>query len=105
MQKVAWPSTMVQKENGISAIEKAERSAMPVMMPGSAIGRMTSSEMVSRPKKRVWLTAAAQSVPSTRATAVAIEATLTESVSAAQTSGRFQAMANHCVVSPGGGNW
>ncbi len=40
---------------------------MPVMMPGSAIGRMTSSEIVSRPKKFVWLTAAAQSVPSTSA--------------------------------------
>ena len=30
---------------------KAERSAMPVTMPGSAMGRMKSSEMWSRPKK------------------------------------------------------
>ena len=27
-------------------------SASPVMIPGSAIGRMTTSEIVSRPKKR-----------------------------------------------------
>ena len=54
---------------------KAERSAMPVMMPGSAIGRMTSSEMVSRPKNFVRDTAAAQSVPSTSAIAVEIAAT------------------------------
>jgi hypothetical protein len=53
MQKVAWPSTIVQNENGISMMLKAERSAMPVMMPGSAIGRMTSSEIASRPKKLV----------------------------------------------------
>ncbi len=35
---------------GMSNRLKAERSAMPVMMPGSAIGRMTSSEIASRPK-------------------------------------------------------
>ena len=29
-------------------MSKAERSEMPVMMPGSAIGRMNSSEIVSR---------------------------------------------------------
>ena len=73
---------MVQNEKGMSASEKAERSAMPVMMPGSAMGRMTSSEMVSRPKKRVRLTAAAQSVPRTSAMTVEMVATLTDRVSA-----------------------
>ena len=53
MQKVAWPSTIVQNEKGMSTRSKAERSAMPVMMPGSAIGRMTSSEIASRPKNFV----------------------------------------------------
>ena len=33
-------------------MSNAERSAMPVMMPGSAIGRMKRSEMTSWPKKR-----------------------------------------------------
>jgi hypothetical protein len=41
---------------------------------------MTSSEITSRPKNLVRETAAAASVPSSSATAVAIEATLTESV-------------------------
>ena len=67
---------MVQIENGISARLKAERSAMPVMMPGSAIGRMTSSEIVSRPKNFEPETAAAQSVPSTSAISVEIAATV-----------------------------
>ena len=35
--------------------------------------------------------------------AVARLATFTDSMSAAQTSGRFQVTANHCSVSPGGG--
>ena len=51
---------------------------MPVMMPGSAMGRMTASEIVSRPKKRARDIAAAASVPSTSASAVAIAATLSE---------------------------
>ena len=45
MQKVAWPSTMVQVEKGMSITLKAERSEMPVMIPGSAIGNMNSSEI------------------------------------------------------------
>ena len=53
---------MVQNEKGMSTSENAERSEMPVMMPGSAMGRMTSSEIVSRPKNFVPETAAAQSV-------------------------------------------
>ena len=96
---------IVQIEKGISASEKAERSAMPVMMPGSAIGRMTSSEIVSRPKNLEPLTAAAQSVPRTSAIAVEIAATCTDSVSACQTSGRFHVTASHWVVKPGGGHW
>ena len=95
---------MVQKENGISARLKAERSAMPVMMPGSAIGRMTSSDIVSRPKKRVCETAAAQSVPSTRAMAVEAAATRSDRPSASHTSGRFHVTPSHFSVRPGGGH-
>ena len=42
---------MVQIEKGMPMRSKAERSAMPVTMPGSAIGRTNSSEIASRPKK------------------------------------------------------
>jgi hypothetical protein len=83
----------------------AERSAIPVIMPGSAIGRITSSEIVSRPKNRDPEIAAAQSVPSTMAMSVAIAATRSDRPSACQTSGRFQVTPSHCSVSPGGGHW
>ena len=89
----------------MSARLKAARSAMPVMMPGSAIGRMTSSEIASRPKNFEPDTAAAHSVPSIMAIKVAIAATVTDSCSAAHTSGRFQVTASHSVVRPGGGHW
>ncbi len=89
----------------MSAIEKAERSEMPVMMPGSAIGRMTRSEIVSRPKKRVRLTAAAVSVPSTSAIRGEIVATFTESCSACQTSGRFPGHAEPLQREAGRGHW
>ena len=96
---------MVHVENGISISEKADRNEMPVMMPGNAMGRMMRSDMTSRPKKREPLTAAAHNVPSTSAISVAIAATFTDTVSASQTSGRFQVTASHCVVKPGGGHW
>ena len=76
---------------------------MPVTMPGSAMGRMSSSEMTSRPKNFARASAAAASVPSTSAVAVLHTATLNESRIAAQTSSRSQATANHCVVNAGGG--
>jgi len=95
---------MVQVENGMSIRLKAERSEMPVMMPGKAMGRMTSSEIASRPKNFEPETAAAQSVPSTSAMPVEMAATCTESFSASHTSGRFHVTANHCSVRPGGGH-
>src|SRR5690242_5378054 len=105
MQKVAWPRTMVHVENGMSNRLNAERSEIPVMMPGSAMGRITSNEMASRPKNLLPETAAAQSVPRTRAIAVDMAATWTDSVKACQISTRFHATENHCRVSPGGGHW
>ena len=38
--------------NGSSTSRNVAFSAMPVTMPGSASGRMTRNEIVSRPKKR-----------------------------------------------------
>src|SRR6185503_2798820 len=101
MQNVAWPSTMVQIEKSIPMMSKAERSEMPVMMPGSAIGSTNSSEIVSRPKNLARDRAAAASVPKMRARTVAMAATLSESQSGGQMSGRSNhATANHLVVSP-----
>src|SRR5207237_10830883 len=56
MQKVPWPTTIVQSEkvvNGQRAQKvKNELSAIPVMIPGSAIGRTSRNETASRPEKR-----------------------------------------------------
>ena len=78
MQNVAWPRTMVQIEKSRPMMSKAERNDMPVMMPGSAIGRMNSSEIVSRPKNLARDSAAAASVPRISARKVAIAATFNE---------------------------
>ena len=103
MQNVACPSTIVQKLKGISPRLNALRRLMPVMMPGSAIGRTRRSETVSRPKKRERQTAAAARVPSTSAMSVEAAATWSDRSSASWTSGRAHATPNQRRVSPGGG--
>ncbi len=50
MQNVAWPATSVKNVSPPSAWVKSVFSAMPVTMPGSAIGSSTSSDTASRPK-------------------------------------------------------
>jgi len=85
MQKVACPATIVSALNGIPVNEKKEFSATPVMMPGSAIGSTSSSEMASRPKKLNWYRAKETILPRTRASAVAARPTRTESHRAART--------------------
>ena len=57
---------------------------MPVTMPGSAIGRMISSDTALRPKNRVRCSAIAARVPSTSAIAVASSATWTLTHSASR---------------------
>ena len=53
MQNVACATTIVRKpRSSPNTVRKALLRAMPVTMPGSAIGRMISSETVSRPKNR-----------------------------------------------------
>ena len=85
---------------------KAERKAMPVMTPGRAMGRRINRLIWSRPKNAVRVIAAATRVPRMRATEVAMVATFSDSHRGGQMSGRsYQAVANHCVVRPGGGNW
>src|SRR3546814_11220993 len=77
---------MVQKLKGISARLKAARSEMPVMMPGSAIGRMMSSDTVSRPKKRLRATAPAAREPRSMAMRLETAAPRRARTSAAQLS-------------------
>ena len=75
MQKVACPTMIVKSPrstpNGSGRLRKVAFSAIPVTIPGSAIGRMTRNEIASRPKKRCRATAIAASEPSTSAIAVA----------------------------------
>jgi predicted transcriptional regulator len=69
---------MVQIEKSMPMMSKAERSDMPVMMPGSAMGSTNSNEIVSRPKNLARDSAAAASVPKISASTVAIAATSSE---------------------------
>ena len=102
MQNVACPITIVQMLKLIPIGARTFRivacSARPVTIPGSAIGRMTRNEMISRPKNLERETASDASVPSTSAIKVAPRAALTESRSASRTSGLFHATPNHFVV-------
>ena len=50
MQNVAWPMTIVKSPSGTPSVANVVDSAIPVTMPGRAIGRITTNEIVSRPK-------------------------------------------------------
>jgi hypothetical protein len=103
MQKVAWPMTIVVSENCTPPNAKNEFSAIPVMIPGSAIGRTSTNETASRPKKRKRCTANAAADPRTTAIAVARSAARTESHSAWRMSSSLNADENHRVESPPSG--
>ena len=51
MQNVAWPTIDREQPEREPAVLNVAFSAIPVTIPGSAIGRMTRNEIVSRPKK------------------------------------------------------
>ena len=51
MQNVAWPMTRVANVSPPRNPVNSEFNAIPVTMPGSAIGSTSSSETASRPKK------------------------------------------------------
>ena len=53
MQKVVWPMMIVQIDSSTWANVNDERSEMPVMMPGSASGRISRKLIASRPKNLV----------------------------------------------------
>ena len=77
--------TIVSRDSPIPAKLNAELSAIPVMMPGSASGRTSSSDTPSRPKKRNRCTPNAAAEPSSRAITVANTAAFSESTKAART--------------------
>src|SRR5262245_34379508 len=104
MQKVACPTTMVQKPGSMPALLIAESSAMPVMMPGSAIGSTSSTVMLSLPRKLPRAMPSAVREPSKIASRVATAATASDKRIAAQMSSRANAALNQCSVRPGGGN-
>ena len=68
------------------------------MIPGSASGRTSRNEIVSRPKKRKRATAAEAIVPSTSAIPVVVSATLIDSQNAARASALCQVTLNQCTV-------
>ncbi len=51
-QKVAWPTMIVNNPRSTPNVRNVELRAMPVTIPGSAIGRITTNDTVSRPKNR-----------------------------------------------------
>ena len=44
MQKVAWPITMARTPNGTPNVSIADRSAIAVTIPGSAIGSTSRND-------------------------------------------------------------
>src|SRR3981081_126895 len=103
MQKVACPTTIVSSEKLRLLKLMNEFSAIPVMIPGSAIGSTSTSDTASRPKKRKRSTANAAIVPSTIAIAVASSPARTESQSAWRTSALCHVDENQRVESPDSG--
>ena len=73
---------------------------MPVMIPGSAMGRTRRNEIDSRPKKRKRCTPNAAAEPSTSAMSVASAAAFSERSSACCMSSLWMVGENHFVVSP-----
>src|SRR6202011_6246348 len=103
MQKVAWPMTIVSSEKVRLLKLMNEFSAMPVMIPGSAIGRISTSDTASRPKKRKPSTAKAAIVPTSIATPVASSPARRDSDRAWRTSVLFHVDENQRVESPDSG--
>src|SRR5262245_59704254 len=93
--------TIVQKLSSMDQKPKNEFRAIPVMIPGSAIGRTKTKDTAFCPKNLWRESAKAAREPRTRANAVAVRPALTDSQSASRTSSSCQAAENHCVVKPG----
>src|SRR5579862_8265661 len=104
MQNVACPITIVSSDRLTPTYWKAEFSAMPVMIPGSASGSTSSSDTPSRPKKRKRCTPNAASEPSTSATQVENRPAFKDRSNAERTCWSCQATDSHLVDRPDGGH-
>src|ERR1700730_11790844 len=92
---------MVQIESEMPLKLKNELSAIPVMIPGRARGRMKRRLIESRPKNAErWIAKAAHD-PRISATAVAASPAWTDRSSADRTSGSSHVEVNQLVVSTG----
>ena len=83
---------------------KVADSAIPVITPGNAIGRISTKEIVSRPKNWKRLTASAAAVPRIRAMVVAPAAATIEVKKAPSTLRLLNASMNQCSEKPDGGH-
>src|SRR3954462_3407074 len=98
MQKVAWPTMMVQRPKLNFQKLKNEFSAIPVMIPGSARGRMNRNEIVSRAKNLNRCTPKAAAEPRRIATIEAPAAAFRDKSSACCISPSWIVGLNHLVV-------
>src|SRR3954468_14526165 len=92
--------TIVHIDTEICPAMKNEFRAIPVTMPGSAIGSTSRNDTASRPKKRKRATPNAAAEPSTSAIPVAMRPTRTDSHSDVRTSD-VHAARNQCIVYAG----
>src|SRR4051794_28293424 len=100
MQNVACPITIVQYERSTDQNWKNEFRAMPVMIPGSAIGSTSSSEIDWLPKKRKRCRPNAANEPSSSAIVVATRPAFSDSANACRISSLCQVLENHLVEKP-----
>src|SRR6266566_6710770 len=98
MQNVAWPMMIVQRPKLSFQKLKKELSAIPVMIPGRASGRMKRNEIASRPKKRNRWTAKAAAEPRRIAAIVAPAAAFSDKSRACCISASWIVGLNHFVV-------
>src|SRR5262245_23654816 len=105
MQKVACPAITVSRLRSTpSTWVKVLLSATPVTTPGSAIGRTTRNEIVSRPKNLKRATANEATLPRSRAIPVATAPTLIDVQRASRAPVLSIASLNQWVVRLGGGH-
>src|SRR5690242_20396158 len=104
MQKVVWPMMIVQIDSSMFTNVNEDRSAIAVMMPGSASGSTSRKLTASLPKKLVRWIANAASEPSTSEAAVVTRAMRTERPIAEMTSGSLSVRLIQLKVSDDGGH-
>jgi len=103
MQNVACPITIVKKVNLPKKFVKTLFRAIPVTIPGSAIGSTKRRDIASLAKNSYLDIAAAASEPRMSAIEVAIRAVITERITASRIPSLAAALLHQTVVKPVGG--